>query len=213
MLHLKRLLWLAAWSVWLWLGFGLYRELPRDLGPVVCKLQLTGGQSLVGFDDRREEVIAKKRNYSEARDEYAALDVHTGKPTREVDKPSRGWLQQRRNSLLDLDQSLNRDWWNIYLPERWRTTAIRNLNSFQVVAREWELEARLIAHELPGRSLVITDRNVVRQSPIVNWPRLVFCQTLLALPLILRWYLPQWRRRRKMAMAGATNGAQVERQR
>jgi hypothetical protein len=37
MLWLKRTPWLAAWCVWLWLGFGLYRELPRDLGPVVAR--------------------------------------------------------------------------------------------------------------------------------------------------------------------------------
>jgi len=28
--HLRRLLWLLAWIVWAWLGYGLYRELPRD---------------------------------------------------------------------------------------------------------------------------------------------------------------------------------------
>jgi hypothetical protein len=38
----KHLFWLAAWGVWLWLGFGLYRELPRDVGPVVGKLPLEG---------------------------------------------------------------------------------------------------------------------------------------------------------------------------
>jgi hypothetical protein len=27
------LLWLLAWSFWVWLGFGMHRELPRDLGP------------------------------------------------------------------------------------------------------------------------------------------------------------------------------------
>jgi hypothetical protein len=35
---LKRILWLFAWSVWLWLGFGLYRELPRKPGRLVCEL-------------------------------------------------------------------------------------------------------------------------------------------------------------------------------
>jgi hypothetical protein len=40
--YLKRFLWLSAWSVWLWLGFGLYRELPRELGPVACQLPQPG---------------------------------------------------------------------------------------------------------------------------------------------------------------------------
>src|SRR4051794_23075083 len=30
---LPRALWLLAWSFWAWLGWGLYRELPRSLTP------------------------------------------------------------------------------------------------------------------------------------------------------------------------------------
>jgi hypothetical protein len=32
---LKRFFWLFAWGAWAWLGFGLYRELPRSLGSLV----------------------------------------------------------------------------------------------------------------------------------------------------------------------------------
>src|SRR5262245_1890612 len=55
MFWFKRILWLAAWCVWLWLGFGLHRELPRDLGPAVSKLKVTGTQYPLGFlpDGRR----------------------------------------------------------------------------------------------------------------------------------------------------------------
>jgi hypothetical protein len=35
----KRTLWLVAWSVWLWLGFGLARQLPMN-ATVVCRLNL-----------------------------------------------------------------------------------------------------------------------------------------------------------------------------
>src|SRR4051812_32983705 len=45
----KRCCWLAGWSIWLLLGFGLYRELPRDLGPVVCKQPLERFESPIGF--------------------------------------------------------------------------------------------------------------------------------------------------------------------
>lgn len=47
--------WLLAWYFWLWLGIGLYRELPRDLGPAVCKLKVTGTQYPLGFlpDNKR----------------------------------------------------------------------------------------------------------------------------------------------------------------
>jgi hypothetical protein len=34
----KRGLWTAAWGLWLWLGFGLYCELPRSPGPILKRL-------------------------------------------------------------------------------------------------------------------------------------------------------------------------------
>jgi hypothetical protein len=43
---LKRALWLLAWSFWLWLGFGLHRELPRELGPPVAQLPIKSPQQL-----------------------------------------------------------------------------------------------------------------------------------------------------------------------
>jgi hypothetical protein len=46
---LSRSLSLAAWSFWLWLGFGLYRELPRQLGPPVCTLPLERGAMALGW--------------------------------------------------------------------------------------------------------------------------------------------------------------------
>jgi hypothetical protein len=49
MSHLKRLLWLAAWSAWLLAGVGLHRELPRDLGPAVCTLPLEADEYFWGF--------------------------------------------------------------------------------------------------------------------------------------------------------------------
>lgn len=56
---LKRTLWLAAWSVWLWLGFGLYRELPRDLGRVFCTIPLHG-MNPIGLNDNF--VVAEETN-------------------------------------------------------------------------------------------------------------------------------------------------------
>src|SRR5688572_27522565 len=49
MIHVKRFLWLFAWRVWLWLGFGLYRELPRELGPVVSRIPIGKGHESLGF--------------------------------------------------------------------------------------------------------------------------------------------------------------------
>jgi len=46
---LPRSLWLIAWSLWGWLGWGLYRELPRDLGPPLAHLISGAKLSLDGF--------------------------------------------------------------------------------------------------------------------------------------------------------------------
>jgi hypothetical protein len=59
--HLKRLLWLSAWGVWLLLGFGLYRELPRKLGDRTANLKLRPGVDYgLGFiGDTSRYVVAK----------------------------------------------------------------------------------------------------------------------------------------------------------
>jgi hypothetical protein len=49
MCWLKRCFWLSAWSVWIWPGFGLYRELPRGLGPLICQIPLEEDCDVVGF--------------------------------------------------------------------------------------------------------------------------------------------------------------------
>jgi hypothetical protein len=60
--RLKRGLWLAALAVWLWLGFGLHRELPRDLGPVVCKLQTESAAMIYGFVGATNRVLVIRRD-------------------------------------------------------------------------------------------------------------------------------------------------------
>jgi hypothetical protein len=47
--YVPRSLWLLAWSFWAWLGWGLYRELPRDLGPVVCQLPMGDDETFLGW--------------------------------------------------------------------------------------------------------------------------------------------------------------------
>jgi hypothetical protein len=50
---LPRSLWLLAWSFWAWLGWGLYRELPRSPAPVVRTLSLKA----FGFDRGEEQLL------------------------------------------------------------------------------------------------------------------------------------------------------------
>src|SRR5262245_40438674 len=45
----KRGCWLVAWSAWLWLGVGLFREWPRELGPRVAALKVEKGAKPLGF--------------------------------------------------------------------------------------------------------------------------------------------------------------------
>jgi len=45
----KRACWVIAWGAWAWLGVGLYRELPRELGAVVCELPLNEREWMLGF--------------------------------------------------------------------------------------------------------------------------------------------------------------------
>jgi hypothetical protein len=64
MKRLKRGLWFIAWGVWVWLGFGLYRELPRELGPVVCKLPISRDSTVLGFVETTDRiaVVSKTMN-------------------------------------------------------------------------------------------------------------------------------------------------------
>jgi hypothetical protein len=41
--------WLAAWGVWLWLGFGLHRELPRKLPSPHAELPIAKRDAILGF--------------------------------------------------------------------------------------------------------------------------------------------------------------------
>ena len=92
MIHFKRLLWLAAWSVWLWLGFGLYRELPRDFGPVAYRLPLRERERAIRFlPDGRSVMTIELR----ARDQlgrlattFSVVEIQTGKRLRSVDGPT-----------------------------------------------------------------------------------------------------------------------------
>lgn len=45
----RRACWAITWGAWVWLGMGLYRELPRELGAVVCKLPLNEREWMLGF--------------------------------------------------------------------------------------------------------------------------------------------------------------------
>jgi hypothetical protein len=61
MKRFRRTLWLAALGVWVWLGVGLHRELPRKLD-VVCKLRLETSDSPMGFVKESNQFAVKRRS-------------------------------------------------------------------------------------------------------------------------------------------------------
>src|SRR5262245_3373880 len=81
---LPRSLWLLAWSCWAWLGFGLWREVPRDMGPVVCKLPLANQDAALGFVDRSGLAVSMFPGPGIYSTGYRVYDVGTGSRVREV---------------------------------------------------------------------------------------------------------------------------------
>src|SRR4028119_389314 len=53
----RRLLWLAAWGAWFWLGVGLCRELPRGLSPAGNPIKLEQDESFFGFLARGPTIL------------------------------------------------------------------------------------------------------------------------------------------------------------
>src|SRR5262245_2431773 len=54
---LPRSLWLAAWSFWLWLGFGLHRELPRQVGEAARQFEKLPEEWIAGFLDEGNSIV------------------------------------------------------------------------------------------------------------------------------------------------------------
>src|SRR5688572_11675447 len=96
MSHLKRVLWLAAWSVWLWLGFGLYRELPRDLGPVVCSYRLNRDEQVDGFLPGGESFLVSQFGPDDRLPTFQIRSVATG---------------EIQSTISSQGNGINRDYW------------------------------------------------------------------------------------------------------
>lgn len=91
---LPRSFWLLAWSVWAWLGWGLYRELPRDIGQAVSRLPLIpeGHNSLMGFlHGEKTAVTVGIGGDDEERRDVRLWDLGTGDVKREWSWEDRGF--------------------------------------------------------------------------------------------------------------------------
>src|SRR4051812_49972279 len=91
MTYLKRFLWLAAWSVWLWLGVGLFRELPREVGPVVCTLPLGAREVNHGFWGGCQRIVSEISHGEGKPVVLRVWDPETGRLIRQLDGPPAYW--------------------------------------------------------------------------------------------------------------------------
>ena len=208
----KRGLWLAAWCVWLWLGFGLYRELPRDLGPRVCKIPVLTGDQVHGFLEGRYEVLVGAIDFNFMEKVYSCdvFDATTGTHLRSVRGKARelepsiikSWLRQAGGPhFLKFDESIER--LNLNLPARWQELILVYDSSGEFIRRAWH-HTFVHSYESSDRKLAADKVGNIFVAPAINYPLLALCQTILALPLILLWALLRWHRNRRFRLASVT---------
>src|SRR4051794_20193304 len=98
--YFKRFLWFAAWCVWLWLGFGLYRELPRQPGAAICTLPVEGRtHTVLGFIGQSNEVGLLTASSDRRKTRIVVHDAETGRLVRQAEGPAFGnyiWLPKTR---------------------------------------------------------------------------------------------------------------------
>jgi len=206
MIHLKRLFWLLAWSLWLLLGLGLYRELPRQTGAFVGRLPLSENERVIGFLGDEHRVVVER---FEGPYEYSVFDIPMGARApltppdrnkylggwrREIPNRDRWAVMQDRNWVID-----NSDWLSTierHFPLEWRTLRVKNADTGRIAFREWQKVWSRFRFQSEDDVFVVSEDGEVRRYPVPNWPLLIVCQTTLALPLILLWALLVWRRRR-----------------
>ena len=75
---IKRGLWLAAWGVWVWCGYGLHRELPRDVGRLLCRLPLLESEKAEGFVADLDAVVCLTEGVHGDELHVRVLDALTG---------------------------------------------------------------------------------------------------------------------------------------
>ena len=90
-IYLKRLLWFLAWGGWAWLGVGLYRELPREVGPKLCSLPLDKGERLCGYWGERQRIVSEETHDDDKPVTLRVWDPETGLPIKRLDGPPPYW--------------------------------------------------------------------------------------------------------------------------
>jgi len=92
------------------------------------------------------------------------------------------------------------NYWRFWFPRlKYQTSVVRELESGLVLFRvKVPTLAQMPRYWNTNRTMsVASDGSVYRMPFPVNWPLLVLCQFILALPLVLMWTILRWRRRRR----------------
>jgi len=198
----KRGLWLAAWSFWLWLGVGLYRELPRDLGRLVRTLSLAQNEQVLGFDRSSHNVVTR----IDSPLSYRLVDAQTGE---ELGRPvgndleARTWESCPNRQDGPLEYLYDQGWFlkNFDWPDDWATIAVRWRDTGELFSRRWSVETFLVLYESEDGAFAANGDGSVYLGWSVNWPLLALCQTILALPLVLLWAVLRWWQKRRLRLA------------
>jgi len=114
MIWLKRACWIAAWSVWVWCGVGLARELPRSIGSTQGRLALAEDELIDRLVVGTHLAVSRSIAPDGVRSRRV-WDLRTGEISAErlaprVDAEDRDFLDQRgpRNEREDLIELSNR---------------------------------------------------------------------------------------------------------
>jgi len=216
---LYRLLWIAAWTEWFYLGFGLFHGLPRSLGPVVGKLWLQPNEVVVGFLGDEHKVVLEQSSLGSLRAAYgqpitySVCDVDTGQreplPDYVRDRHIGAWsggrveLPRFPSPRKRVGGGAYEDWgkpFGLSLSARWATVTQVDPGTGYVLMRLWAKEP-YFSESRDETLAVCQDGTVVRMPPSPNWPLFLFVQTLLALPLVGTWLFLRWRRHRLARLA------------
>ena len=197
MFHLKRLPWYLAWSVWLLLGFGLYRELPRGGGAQIRRIHLFDGEDVYGFWNRSHELIVRLTRSNE----FRLVDVRNAKQRGPFVAEYPNTAAARGAFRREMDDDFNTLWqiWpmrELHISDAWKVRVVFEPVSNRRIQREW-----LFGSGYPY-GFVSSDRQFwaypdgrVFGPPTITWSVLALCQTILALPLALLWAVLRLRKK------------------
>jgi hypothetical protein len=177
---LKCGLWLLAWSVWFILGVGLYRELPRELGPVVRVLPFQPSERPMGFLPDGKSVATMQHAGRNEPTTIFVYDVETGGRIRTIPGPSFEEYLRTDEVFTGMNRGGDVRWHGVILSKVRPATATRSavkglylLNladgGWRVLAKEevnfavfhdsrpWVLFKERMPDNVPNRRVVVVD--------------------------------------------------------